>query len=94
MSETRPPVFHWVEDQSRAWRLVAAIREHDGVLFDAIVAEAREAGDDAVDKLLAVLSRNLLARLRMSIGMDALDELIGTELRACDIETRRGEEQP
>ncbi|ABM12285.1 hypothetical protein [Mycolicibacterium vanbaalenii] len=89
MSETHTPPFHWIEDQARAWRLVAAIREHDGVMFDAVVDEARAAGYPAMDKLLAALARNLVVRLRMSIGMDALDELIDAELRACDTETRR-----
>lgn len=95
MPDTQPPVFHWVQDQARAWRLVAAIREHDGMLFDSIVAETRTDGEGAVDKLLAALARNLLLRTRMSIGMDALDELIDAELRACDDEAARngGDEQ-
>lgn len=87
MSETQPPPFFWVQDQARAWRLIAASRDHDGMLFDSVVAEARADGDEAVDKLLAALARNLLVRLRMSIGADALDELIGDELRACDTES-------
>ncbi|WP_370499766.1 hypothetical protein NWT09_22140 [Mycolicibacterium sp. jd] len=86
MSETHTPPFHWVEDQSRAWRLVAAIREHDGAMFDAVVDEVRAAGYPAIDKLLAALARNLVVRLRASIGMDALDELIDAELRACEAE--------
>ena len=88
MSDTRPPVFHWIEDQARAWRLAAAIWDHDGALFDSVVAETRDAGPEAIDKLLAALARNLVVRLRMSIGADALDELIGAELSACDAEHR------
>lgn len=94
MSETHTPPFHWIEDQARAWRLVAAIREHDGAMFDAVVDEARDAGYPATEKLLAALARNLVVRLSMSIGMDALDELIDAELKACDTETRRAGEQP
>ncbi|QRZ04513.1 hypothetical protein [Mycolicibacterium austroafricanum] len=89
MSETHTPPFHWVDDQARAWRLVAAICEHDGAMFDAVVDEARAAGYPATDKLLAALARNLVVRLRMSIGTEALDELIEAELRACDTESRR-----
>jgi hypothetical protein len=87
-----PPPFHWVKDQARAWRLVAAICDHDGSLFDITVAEARDDGPEDVDKLLAALARNLVVRLRMAIGMTALDELITAELSACqqlhDDETR------
>lgn len=74
--------FHWVIDQARAWRLVASILEHDGALFSAVVAEARHDGTESVDKLLAALARNLVLRVRMVIGMGALDELVTAELTA------------
>jgi hypothetical protein len=77
-----PPPIHWVTDQARAWRAVAAILEHDGALFQTVVTEAREDGPDAVDKLIAALARNLVLQVRMSIGMDALDELVTAELTA------------
>jgi hypothetical protein len=84
--ELTAPPFIWVTDQSRAWRLAASIWDNDGVMFDAVVSEARADGSEAVDKLIAALGRNLVVRLRMSIGADALDELIGAELGACDAE--------
>ncbi|CAN5150330.1 hypothetical protein BH09ACT8_BH09ACT8_59130 [soil metagenome] len=87
MTDTQAPPFHWINDQARAWRVVAAIREHDGLMFETVVAEARNAGPEAVDKLLAALARNLVVRLRLTIGMDELDELIDAELRACAAET-------
>lgn len=83
---TRTPPFHWIQDQARAWRLAASIWDNDGDLFDAVVAEARADGPEAVDKLIAALGRNLVVRLRMSIGTGALDELIGAELQACATE--------
>lgn len=83
MNHVQPP-FHWVDDQARAWRLAAAIREDDGALFDAIVEEARTEGPQAVDRVLAALSRNLVVRLGMSLGMDGLDDLIEAELKGCD----------
>ncbi|MDN4520321.1 hypothetical protein JN086_14180 [Mycolicibacterium austroafricanum] len=89
MSDTRTPPVHWVDDQARAWRLVAAIREHDGSLFDAVSEETRSAGYEAVDRLFAALARNLFVRVRMEIGLEALDELIEAELRACDSEPLR-----
>jgi hypothetical protein len=88
--DTHTPPFFWVTDQSRAWRLVAASWQHDGMLFDTIVAETRDAGPEAVDKLLAALAKNLVIRLRLMIGAEALDELIDAELRAADEETNRG----
>jgi hypothetical protein len=81
-TETTPPPIHWVDDQARAWRLVASILEHDGVLFDSVVAEARDDGPEAIDKLLAALARNLVLRLRMAIGLDTLNELVTAELLA------------
>lgn len=84
-TETTPPTplpFHWIADQARAWRLVAAIIEHDGALFESVVTEARNDGPDAIDKLIAALARNLVLRVSMSIGMDALDELVTAELAA------------
>lgn len=72
--------FHWVVDQARAWRLVASILEHDGALFESVVAETRNDGPEAVDKLLVALARNLVLRVRMAIGLDALDELVTAEL--------------
>jgi len=89
---TRTPPFHWTEDQARAWRLVAAIREHDGDMFDAVVDETRAEGIEAVEKLLAALARNLLMRLRFEIGMQGIDDLIDAELRGCD-ELRRQQER-
>lgn len=86
---TRTPPFHWIEDQARAWRLAAAIWDHDGAMFDAVATEARNDGPEAVDKLLAALARNLVVRLRMAIGADALNDLIDAELRGCDEERRR-----
>ena len=80
---TTPPPFHWVDDQSRAWRLVAAIMQHDGDLFEVVADEARADGYQAVDRLLAALARNLVVRLRMEIGWDALDAMVGAELLAC-----------
>jgi hypothetical protein len=85
--DTNPPPFHWVTDQARAWRLVAAVWDHDGDLFDTVVTETMSDGLEAVEKLLAALSRNLVVRLRMTIGAEALDELIGAELQACDTES-------
>ncbi|OBG96895.1 hypothetical protein A5697_20265 [Mycobacterium sp. E3251] len=61
--------FHWVIDQSRAWRLVASILEHDGALFASVVAEARNDGPEAVNKLRAALARNLVLRVRMAVGL-------------------------
>lgn len=84
MSDAQEPPIHWLNDQFRAWRLVAAIREHDGALFASITDEARAAGSETVDKLLAALARNLFIRLRIEIGSEAIDELIEAELRACD----------
>jgi hypothetical protein len=89
MSETQAPPFFWLEDQQRAWRLIAASWQHDGALFDRVVTEARDAGPEAVDKLLAALSRNLVVRLRISLGADGLDELIDAELRGCQAEADR-----
>ena len=82
MSEVQTPPFFWIEDHQRAWRLIAASWQHDGALFDQVVAEARDASPEAVDKLLASLARNFVVRVRMSIGADAFDELIDAELRA------------
>lgn len=84
--DTHTPPFHWIEDQARAWRLAAAIWEHDGTMFDRVVAEARQDGPESVDKLMAALARNLVVRLRMTIGAAALDELVAAELLACDTE--------
>jgi hypothetical protein len=89
--DTHTPPFFWLEDQTRAWRLVAASWQHDGMLFDSIVAETRDAGPEAVDKLLAALAKNLVIRLRLTLGAKGLDELIDAELRACDQETNRGD---
>lgn len=74
--------FHWIADQGRAWRLVAAILEHDGAIFESVVTEARNDGPEAIDKLLAALARNLVFRVRQEIGMDALEELVTAELAA------------
>lgn len=79
-----PPPLHWVRDQARAWRAVAAICDHDGVLLDTVVQEA--AGDARIDELVAALARNLVARLRIEAGMSLGDvlELAHAELAALD----------
>lgn len=92
MSEVHTPPFFWTEDQQRAWRLIAASWQHDGALFDRVLAETREAGPDAVDKLFASLARNFVVRLRMSMGADALDALIDAELCAGIEELERTED--
>lgn len=89
MPDTPTLPLHWVDDQARAWRLAAAIWDHDANLFTRVVGETRTAGDGAVDGLLAALARNLVIRLRMAIGPDALDELIVAELEACAAEPLR-----
>lgn len=94
MPETQAPPFFWLEDQQRAWRLIAASWQHDGALFEQIVTEAHDAGTDAVDKLLAALARNLVIRLRLSLGTEGLDELIDAELRGCDQEQRHQDGNP
>ena len=86
MTETRTPPFHWTQDQARAWRVAAAIWDHDGDLFGEVVGETVSDGLEAVNRLIAALGRNLVIRQRMSIGADALDELIAAELQACDTE--------
>jgi hypothetical protein len=85
--ESSAPPFHWVTDQARAWRLVASILEHDGALFESVVSQTRAEGSEAIDKLLAALARSLVVRLTMSIGMDALDQLVTAELVAALQET-------
>jgi hypothetical protein len=92
-TEHQLPPFHWVDDQARAWRLVAAILDDDGALFTSVVEEARADSSEAVDKLLAAITRNLVVRLRMSIGIDALDELVTAELQACLDEQEREVEE-
>jgi hypothetical protein len=76
------PPSHWATDQARAWRLVAAIMQHDGALFDVVADEVRADGYQAVDRLLAALARNLLLRVRLAIGWDELDEIVAAELIA------------
>lgn len=91
MPEIQTPPFFWIEDHQRAWRLIAASGQHDGALFDQVLTETRDAGPEAIDKLFAALARNLVVRLRMSMGADALDELIDGELRAGHEEMERTE---
>jgi hypothetical protein len=89
VTDTHTPPIHWVKDQARAWRLAAAIWEHDGELFDRVATETMGDGLEAVDRLLAALARNLVVRLRIEIGDTALDELIVAELSACATESER-----
>ncbi|BBU23281.1 hypothetical protein [Mycobacterium xenopi] len=87
MTPTHAPPSFWLDDQFRAWRLVAASGDHDGILFDSIVAEAVAAG--RVEELLAALARNMFIRLRLEIGAENLDALIAAELAAVATERER-----
>ncbi|WP_286211755.1 hypothetical protein [Mycolicibacterium mageritense] len=89
MSDNHPLPPTWVVDQARAWRISAAIWDHDGNLFDMVIRETRGSGDDGTERLIAALARNLVVRLRMSIGEEALDALIPAELEACATEPMR-----
>lgn len=90
IAEPTPPPLHWVRDQARAWRAVAAVCHHDGVLLNAVVQEA--AADARIEELVAALARNLLARLRTEAGMSLVDvlELAHAELSACLAESDGG----
>ena len=84
MTDTQPPPFHRVDDQARAWRAIAAICDHDGAMFEALMDETRSDGYQAIDRLVAALARNFVLRVRQSIGIDGIHELITTELTAAD----------